>query len=249
MIRNRKLNRLNNYDYSRDGCYFIRLRAEDPVCKHGDECGQPALRRMFAQEYSADNPPKLKAKALQRRRVFQGTTPVKAWGSITMCTKNRVAWFGEIRNDEMVLNEWGKIVTLSWDDLPNHYKNIRLDQFIVMPNHMHGIVIIDNVGNGLKPFPTSRNHGLSEIIRGLKTFSSRKINEKIGNGEKFQWQKSFYDHIIRKETDLNRIRQYVADNPCEWPNDRNNPMVLSRGITPKGSDPDFTESRKGLTLR
>jgi REP element-mobilizing transposase RayT len=93
-----------------------------------------------------------------------------------------------------------------------------------MPNHVHGIIVIDNenvVGNGLKPFPT---HGLSEIIRGFKTFSSRKINEEIEIDNKFQWQKSFYDHIIRDERSLDLIREYVQNNPLRWDLDRENPL-------------------------
>jgi REP element-mobilizing transposase RayT len=67
----------------------------------------------------------------------------------------------------------------------------------------------------LKPFPTKK-YDLSEIIRGFKTFSSRKINEQRNNANKFQWQKSFYDHIIRNEKSLNKIREYIQYNPLQW---------------------------------
>ncbi|MBM4324441.1 MAG: hypothetical protein FJ115_12845, partial [Deltaproteobacteria bacterium] len=80
------------------------------------------------------------------------------------------------------------------------------------------------VGNGLKPFPT---HGLSEMIRGFKTFSSRKINEGIKNNHNFQWQKSFYDHVIRSENELSRIREYTQNNPLKWELDIEN-METSR---------------------
>ena len=91
-----------------------------------------------------------------------------------------------------------------------------------MPNHIHGIInIIEiNVGNGLKPFPTKK-YSLSEIMRGFKTFSSRRINEQQ-NDFHFQWQKSFYDRIIRDEDELNRIRKYIVDNPPNWEADRSN---------------------------
>ena len=92
-----------------------------------------------------------------------------------------------------------------------------------MPNHIHGIIVIKNeniVGIGLKPFPT---YGLSEMIRGFKTYSSRKINEEIKNSKKFQWQKSFYDHVVRNENELFRIREYVQNNPLKWDLDRENP--------------------------
>lgn len=75
---------------------------------------------------------------------------------VTICTKNREEFFGKIENEKMILNEYGDIVEKCWFDLPKHYKNCVLDEFIIMPNHIHGIMIIDNyiVGNGLKQFPT-----------------------------------------------------------------------------------------------
>lgn len=149
---------------------------------------------------------------------------------VTICVKNRMEFFGKIINGKMILNIYGRIVQQSWLDLPNHYKNCHLGQFIVMPNHIHGIVVIKNdifpVGNGSKPFPTmvKRKHGLSEITRGFKTFSSRKINEQ-NNIMPFAWQKSFYDHIIRSNEDLNRIRAYIFNNPRNWNLDRNNRTI------------------------
>ncbi|MBI4651259.1 transposase [Candidatus Desantisbacteria bacterium] len=139
---------------------------------------------------------------------------------VTICIHDKKEWFGKIENEKTVLNEYGEIVFKCWIDLPEHYKNIKLDEFVIMPNHVHGIVVIDNVGNGLvrnglKPFPTN-NHGLSEIIRGFKTFSSRRINEKISDDIKFQWQKSFYDHVVRDEKSLHDIRKYIQENPLKW---------------------------------
>ncbi len=103
-----------------------------------------------------------------------------------------------------------------------------------MPNHVHGIVVINNVsvvvGTGFKPVPTpmtptptitSKHHSLSEIMRGFKTFSSRRINENNSQNI-FRWQRSFYDHVIRDENSLNHIRQYIRDNPAKWAQDRNN---------------------------
>lgn len=140
---------------------------------------------------------------------------------VTACTQDRSEWFGGIGNGKMTPNEYGNIVLACWNDLPNHYANIKLDEFVVMPNHVHGIIVIENnVGNGLKPFPTQ--HGLSEIMRGFKTFSSRRINETINNGTKFHWQKSFYDKIIRDEKSLYDIRKYIQENPLKWEFDREN---------------------------
>jgi len=149
---------------------------------------------------------------------------------VTICTQNLVEWFGKVENDQMALNEYGRIVSECWHDLPNHYRNIKLDESVIMPNHVHGIVIIDNVGNGFKPFPT-KYHGLSEIIRGFKTFSSRRINYKITNNRCFHWQKSFYDHVIRNENELAFIREYILNNPKKWDLDTEN-MYVWAGLKP-----------------
>ncbi|MEW6376345.1 MAG: transposase [Thermodesulfobacteriota bacterium] len=146
---------------------------------------------------------------------------------VTICTRNREEWFGRVENEEMVLSRWGEIVRICWNELIQHYPNCSLDSFVIMPNHVHGIVVINNeniVGNGLKPFPT---YGLPEIIRGFKTFSSRKINLEIGGSNKFQWQKSFYDHVIRNEKSLHNLRQYILNNPLKWELDIENKKGLN----------------------
>jgi REP element-mobilizing transposase RayT len=95
-----------------------------------------------------------------------------------------------------------------WFDLPNHYSNIILDEFIVMPDHVHGIIIIRNVSDK-KP-----NHGLSEFIRAFKSFSSRRINEYRRTKKPEIWQPRFHDHIIRSNRSLNMIRAYINNNPA-----------------------------------
>ena len=109
--------------------------------------------------------------------------------------------------------------------MPNHYKNCLLDDFVVMPNHLHGIIIIDNFLQSDAQFTCSRKnslgierskkHSLTEIVRGFKTFSSRKIN-RVNPGAKFQWQRSFYEHVIRNEKSLYDIRKYIRNNPLQW---------------------------------
>ncbi len=144
---------------------------------------------------------------------------------VTICTQNRECLFGDIVDGEMMLNKNGEIVESVWNDLPNHYAHVELDYHIIMPNHIHGIIII--VGAGLKPAPTDteKTHGLPEIIRGLKTFSARRINQiRDTTGAKL-WQRNYYEHIVRNENELNQIRQYIADNPARWEYDHENPSV------------------------
>jgi REP element-mobilizing transposase RayT len=122
------------------------------------------------------------------------------------------------------LSDAGEIVYDCWYDLPNHYSNIILDEFIVMPNHIHGIIIIENnIETGLRPVSIEKQkYGLSEFVRAFKSFSSRRINE-IRKPNKYEiWQPRFYDHIIHSDNELDRIRNYIKNNPKNWINDRNN---------------------------
>ena len=169
---------------------------------------------------------------------------------ITICTKNREHLFGEIVDGRLQETEQSKICMDCWNDLPNHYDNCVLDAFIIMPNHVHIIIIIRNrddddgvrmrVETGLKPVSTmphtntmshtntmphtntNNAYPLSEIIRGFKTFTARKINIYQNTPGKPFWQLRFHDHIIRNEKALNHIREYIGNNQINWENDRNN---------------------------
>ncbi|WP_163409927.1 transposase [Flavobacterium ajazii] len=163
---------------------------------------------------------------------------------ITICTKNKTHLFGQIKDGEMILNEYGQIVLDCWLDLPNHYNNIILGEFQIMPNHIHCIVGVndskimipdpDSVETGLKPVctepvctadnatngnPIKKNHGVFEFIRALKSFSSRRINEKRNSRGVTNWQERFHDHIIRNEAEYDRIRNYIINNPKKWDED------------------------------
>jgi putative transposase len=254
---------------------------------------------------------------------------------ITICTQGRECLFGEIIDGEMHLNEAGQIVVQTWQDLPNHISNVQLDAFVVMPNHVHGIIIITDraggigagfkparttmgpgsaggagstagpgsagagsvgagsvgsgsvgsgsvgagsepapttigpgptagpgsvagsgpttgpgsvavvvgsgsvgsgsVGAGSEPAPTRSSHGLPEIVRQFKTFSARRINELRGTPGTPVWQRNYYEHIIRDEFSLSRIRQYIAENPARWDADQENPQRPHRA--PRNSPP------------
>ena len=133
----------------------------------------------------------------------------------------------------MRLTYAGKVVAHCWNDLPNHYLNFKLDEFIVMPNHVHGIIALakdlpGDVGAGFKPAPTAgRRHGVPEIMRGFKTFSSRRINSACGTSGLPVWQRNYYEHVIRDEKELNNTRQYILENPLKWQEDPDNPVNLN----------------------
>ena len=159
---------------------------------------------------------------------------------VTLCTKNSMHLFGSIVDQKLIPNRQAEVVTECWLDLPAHYTNCVLDKFIIMPNHVHGIIIIDNeiaetglkpdkvvvVETGLKPVSTAgrvaKPYPLSEIIRGFKTFSARRINEYQNTRGKAFWQSRFFDHIIRNREELKRIRQYIIENPLKWELEKNN---------------------------
>jgi putative transposase len=105
-------------------------------------------------------------------------------------------------------------------NLPNHNRNIRLDSFIIMPNHIHGIVVIEDRA-GLEPAPT-----LSEIVRQFKTFSSRRINKQRDNPGCPVWQRNYHERVIRDEKELSAIRAYIENNPRKWDSDKNNPRNI-----------------------
>ena len=154
---------------------------------------------------------------------------------VTICVNYRLAVLGQIMNGKMQLNDAGMIVENTWLDLVNHVSNVKLHEFVVMPNHFHGIIEIvgagskpaqhdDNLSNGnlryeragLEPAPTK---GLSEIIRQFKTFSARRINQLQNSIGAPVWQRNYHEHIIRNEADYLRIANYVQTNPLRWNED------------------------------
>jgi len=146
------------------------------------------------------------------------------WYFVTICTKYHEKIFGNIINGKMILNEWGKIVNDQWIWLGNNYRYIYLDYYVIMPNHFHGIIVISqNVGNGRDRSLRNKlkTKSLSELVGAFKTRSSKFIHR--GGLNRFQWQKSFYDHIIRDEKSLNNIRSYIRFNFLNWETDEENP--------------------------
>ena len=149
---------------------------------------------------------------------------------MTAVTQDRRMLFGRVVDETVELNEFGKVVEETWQGLVEHYDDIALDTFVVMPNHVHAIVFItqpdrssanDPVGAGLKPAPTPK-HGLSEIMRAFKTFSARAVNTLRGTPGVSVWQRGYFDHVVRNETDLENVRTYIATNPSRWQLDREN---------------------------
>ena len=184
---------------------------------------------------------------------------------ITLCTHNRECLFGQIQNGQMILNEYGKMVEQCWNNLSNHYDNIELDAYVIMPNHFHGIILItdnvDNVDNvrairelpihelprqrkhelPIHELPRQRKHELPihelprqqqkqrqqqrrkmllpKIVGRFKTNSAKQINQMRNTPGISVWQRNYYEHIIRDEKSLENIRNYIINNPAKWQDD------------------------------
>ncbi len=141
---------------------------------------------------------------------------------VTICSIKKKCIFGAIIDMEMQLNENGKIVGASWKEIEKHFPTVKLDQFIVMPNHLHGIIILQPAC----PEVGIKAVSLSTIIGLFKSNSAKRINELRGTTGAGVWQRSFYEHIIRNQESLDEIRQYIANNPYNWPQDPENPIQV-----------------------
>jgi putative transposase len=143
---------------------------------------------------------------------------------VTICTQNRECLFGDMMDGEMLLNDAGNIVHQCWDDIPNHFPHVDLDEFGVMPNHVHGIImIVDSPSVGAKnfsPLPgTSKTIG--SIVRGFKIGVTKWMRNNTLIHD--VWQRNYWEHIVRDESELNRIREYIRNNPVQWELDRLHP--------------------------
>ena len=147
---------------------------------------------------------------------------------ITVCTVGRELLFGEVKDDEMALNELGWIVEEEWLQSARIRSEIELDAWVVMPNHIHGIVIIaDESRRGDRPVARGgpRPKSLGAMMAGFKSAVTKRINAMRGTPGALVWQRNYYEHIIRNESTLYWIRQYIADNPAGWSEDPENPAV------------------------
>ena len=134
---------------------------------------------------------------------------------ITICTQDRMFLFGNIQNHVMTLNPFGIIADEQWHLLPQRFPNIDLGAFIVMPNHIHGII---GIRATVKVSPT-----LGQIIGAYKSRVIHECLELAKIKDKFLgklWQRNYYEHIIRNENDLIRIQKYIHDNPSNWTHDK-----------------------------
>ena len=157
---------------------------------------------------------------------------------ITMVTYQREHLFGEIENEEMKLSKFGLAAKQQWEKLPKRFSNIEIGAFVIMPNHVHGIIrIIERRGTAgtsetlgsnssrraqteafQKPVPSS----IPTIVRSYKSAVSYRINLMRGTDGVPVWQRNYYEHVIRDHEDWDRIERYIETNPSRWAEDEEN---------------------------
>jgi putative transposase len=150
---------------------------------------------------------------------------------VTVCTHERACLFGHVVNGEMHSNEAGEIARRCWEDLPHHFPLVELDAFVVMPNHLHGIITVPGRGTACRA-PTTEQFGkpsvgsIPTVVRSYKSSATRSINLVRGTPGIPVWQRGYYEHIVRSEPELMAIREYIQGNPAQWDDDENNPLRL-----------------------
>jgi putative transposase len=159
---------------------------------------------------------------------------------VTICTQDRTCLFGEVGDDGMRLNGAGQMLAEVWADIPVQFPDVEIDAFVVMPNHIHGIIVLpDRETPGSPPIRDAANSGRPlaiarpaatlgdvvgafksavtvEYVRGVKTNAWPKFRKRL-------WQRNYYEHVIRNEMALNRVRRYIDENPARWALDDDNP--------------------------
>jgi putative transposase len=141
---------------------------------------------------------------------------------MTICTRNRECLFGEIVGATMHLNNAGTIVQQCWLDIPIHFPHTQLDEYIIMPNHIHGIICIENAVGAKnfsplpirQPRPRGTSKTIGSIVRGFKIGVTKWIRQYTSSND--VWQRNYWEHIIRDDAKLHSIREYINNNPAQW---------------------------------
>jgi putative transposase len=149
---------------------------------------------------------------------------------VTICAKDRLPLFGDVIEGDMRLTDYGRIVDQEWQISAKIRREITLDAFVVMPNHIHGIIFIDesDVGaTGGSPVRSGPSRSsLALFVSGFKSATTKRINDLRESPGVPVWQRNYYEHVIRNERSLHRIREYIANNPTRWDFDRENPAAI-----------------------
>jgi putative transposase len=151
---------------------------------------------------------------------------------VTICTFKKRWLFGTIAHDEMQLSESGMAAKKCWEEIPEHFSNVLPDVFVVMPNHIHGIIAICEttmVGTrhavslqNCNTFGKPKRGSLSTIVGSYKSAVTKRIHELTNDKQTPIWQSKYYDRVIRNDKELENIRTYIYYNPAQWETDEEN---------------------------
>jgi putative transposase len=159
---------------------------------------------------------------------------------ITMCTQDRACLFGKVVDGTMCLNDAGQLVAILWSDMPVHFPGIDSDVFVVMPNHLHGIIVLsDNTAVVGAPLVGAQESAatraaptIGKIVGTFKSLFTVQYVEGVKKGRwpefnRRVWQRNFYEHVIRDESELAQVRRYIDENPLRWELDQENPQRIA----------------------
>ena len=157
---------------------------------------------------------------------------------VTLVAHQRDCLFGEIVDDKMRLNAVGELAQGIWLSLPRHFPALTLDEWVIMPNHLHGVLVIGGAGEAdhrkgeasavrlsgiaeplaadASPLHGTQSASVGAIVQNYKSVTARKINAHRRTPGALVWQRNYYEHIVRNDADLHRIRQYIVNNPLKW---------------------------------
>lgn len=155
------------------------------------------------------------------------------WYFVTICTAHRLCLFGDVIDGQMVTNELGKAAIIEWEKSVTLRQELSFDSWVLMPNHVHGIVAITNfpeqdIVANYGGFAWRQPRSLSTFVSGFKGATTRHIHRLRNSPGETVWQRNYYEHVIRNEASLERIREYVADNPRRWTEDQLHPKNPSK---------------------
>jgi REP element-mobilizing transposase RayT len=161
---------------------------------------------------------------------------------VTICTHQRKFLLGCEEDGKIILSDFGSLVERIWQTLPAHYPGIELEAYVIMPNHIHGIIKrrgeafaaetsrISSISwanaSPPSPFLGTKPNSLAAIIQNFKSVSTRKINQRNNSAGTQWWQRNYYEHVIRNEKSLLKVQQYIAENPLRWAFDKENPANI-----------------------
>ena len=160
---------------------------------------------------------------------------------VTIVAQGRLCLFGDVVDGEMRANDAGEMVWRVWDGMPGRFPSIEMDEFVVMPNHVHGVIIIrQSLGSlvgGQGDSGVQRDTEATTVGDVVGAFKSLTTVE-YGRGvrkldwppfDRRLWQRNYYERVIRDESEFSRVREYIANNPMEWEFDRENPAMMNAG--------------------